>query len=107
MDETHNMERLRALTGVKWGRFGDDVIPAWVADMDFETAPAITGALAAMVDTSDFGYNVASFDDSVPIGVGGVVISALRLEARRRPGQGVRQRAAAHRGIACDRHVAG
>ncbi len=66
MDVSRDMERLRALTGIKWRRFGDDVIPAWVADMDFPAAPAITDALRAMVDNSDFGYNLAAFDDSVP-----------------------------------------
>lgn len=61
-----DLRRLRALSGVKWRRFDDDVIPAWVADMDFATAPAIVEALRAMVDASDFGYNFASFDDSIP-----------------------------------------
>ncbi len=58
--------RLRALTGIKWRRYDDDVIPAWVADMDFATAPAITDALRGMVDASDFGYNMSSFGDSIP-----------------------------------------
>lgn len=61
-----DMERLRALTGVKWRRFKGDIIPAWVADMDFPTAPAVSDALREMVDASDFGYNGASFDDSIP-----------------------------------------
>jgi len=61
-----NAERLRALSGIKWRRFDDDVIPAWVADMDFPTAPAIIDALRVMVDSSDFGYNIVSFDDSIP-----------------------------------------
>lgn len=61
-----DLERLRALSGVKWRRWGDEVIPAWVADMDFPTAPAIVDALREMVESSDFGYNFASFDDSIP-----------------------------------------
>lgn len=61
-----DIERLRALTGIKWRRFGDDVIPAWVADMDFATAPAIVSALSEMVEASDFGYNMASFGDVIP-----------------------------------------
>jgi len=52
-----DMQRLRRLTGVKWGRFGDDVIPAWVADMDFLTAPAVADALHEMIDRGDTGYN--------------------------------------------------
>ncbi len=69
MDTSHtppDIERLRALTGIKWRHFEDDVIPAWVADMDFPTAPAIIDALGSMVATSDFGYNGAAFDDSIP-----------------------------------------
>jgi len=66
MNEPQDLARLRALSGVKWRRYGDDVIPAWVADMDFSTAPAIVEALREMVDASDFGYNFASFDDSIP-----------------------------------------
>ncbi len=66
MDDSRDMERLRALSGVKWRRWGDDVIPAWVADMDFPTAPPIVEALRVMVDSGDFGYNMASFDDSIP-----------------------------------------
>ena len=65
MDTSREIERLRSLTGAKWQRVDADVIPAWVADMDFPTAPAIVEALGAMVDASDFGYNAVSFDDSV------------------------------------------
>lgn len=65
MTDTNHTERLRRLTGAKWARFDDDVIPAWVADMDFPTAPAVTEALRALVDNGDLGYNIASFDDRV------------------------------------------
>ncbi|MDP2233392.1 MAG: aminotransferase class I/II-fold pyridoxal phosphate-dependent enzyme [Actinomycetota bacterium] len=66
MNSSRDIERLRALSGIKWKRWDDDVIPAWVADMDFATAPAIVDALRQMVDSSDFGYNLTSFDDSIP-----------------------------------------
>lgn len=66
MSNSRDIERLRALSGIKWKRWDDDVIPAWVADMDFATAPAIVDALRQMVDSSDFGYNLTSFDDSIP-----------------------------------------
>ncbi len=61
-----DIERLRALSGIKWQRYGAEVIPAWVADMDFPTAPAIVESLRAMVAASDFGYNLTAFDDSIP-----------------------------------------
>ncbi|MCE5202964.1 MAG: cystathionine beta-lyase, partial [Actinomycetia bacterium] len=52
-----DLARLRALTGVKWNRYGDDVLPCWVADMDMPTAPSVTSALRHLVDRADFGYN--------------------------------------------------
>lgn len=66
MESSTDLERLRALTGAKWQHYGPEVIPAWVADMDFPTAPAIVEALRGMVESSDFGYNGISFDQSVP-----------------------------------------
>lgn len=66
MENSADLERLRTLTGAKWQRYGPEVIPAWVADMDFPTAPAIVDALRGMVESSDFGYNGLSFDQSVP-----------------------------------------
>lgn len=49
----------RHLSGsMKWDAEGDasDVIQLWVADMDFPTAPVITSALRARVETGIFGY---------------------------------------------------
>jgi cystathionine beta-lyase len=50
------MPWLRAKQGVKWARPGPDLIPAWVADMDFPVAPPIRAALSAMIDRGDLGY---------------------------------------------------
>lgn len=47
---------LRQRSGAKWTRYGSDVLPAWVADMDFRAAPHIRAALGEMVDDSDLGY---------------------------------------------------
>ena len=42
---------------VKWNRYrGRDVIPLWVADMDFAAPPAVVEALAARVAHGVFGY---------------------------------------------------
>ncbi len=47
----------RATSSTKWNRYGGrDVIPLWVADMDFRCAPAIVQALRARVDEGVFGY---------------------------------------------------
>lgn len=54
-----DLERLHSLTGVKWTDDPDpDVIPSWVADMDFEVAPEIKAAMRAVIDRGDTGYNM-------------------------------------------------
>lgn len=43
---------------VKWDEApGDDIIPMWVADMDFETAPCIQEAILRRAKHGVFGYN--------------------------------------------------
>ena len=40
-------------------KFGtEDVIPLWVADMDFETAPEIREAIRKKVDFGIYGYTI-------------------------------------------------
>lgn len=51
------LERMRSLEGVKWTADPPDVIPAWVADMDFETPPVVKSAIQELVDRGDFGYH--------------------------------------------------
>ena len=42
----------------KWGRYaGRDIIPLWVADMDFAAPPAVVEALHRRVEHGVFGYN--------------------------------------------------
>ena len=55
-----DMDRLRSLTCIKWSRYDDDVIPAWVADMDLAPAPVAVEAVRALTDCGDFGYNFAA-----------------------------------------------
>ncbi|MCO4833274.1 MAG: aminotransferase class I/II-fold pyridoxal phosphate-dependent enzyme [Acidimicrobiaceae bacterium] len=53
-----DLKRLHSLSGVKWTDDPDrDVIPSWVADMDFEVAPVIKTAMQAVIDRGDTGYN--------------------------------------------------
>ena len=52
----------------KWDEAGvDDLIPLWVADMDFEVAPAITKALHERVSHGVFGYTMVpdSYYDAI------------------------------------------
>lgn len=46
----------------KWDSIPDDELPLWVADMDFEVAPAIKRALQKRVDHGVFGYTQVGDD---------------------------------------------
>lgn len=46
----------RGTSSVKWDETPEGVLPLWVADMDFPTAPAIIEALHRRVDHGIFGY---------------------------------------------------
>lgn len=48
----------RGTAAVKWARYADDVLPMWVADMDFAVAPEIAAALAERVAHPVFGYGI-------------------------------------------------
>jgi len=43
---------------MKWQKYGPDVIPMWVADMDFATSRVVTDALAQRIEHPIFGYTV-------------------------------------------------
>jgi cystathionine beta-lyase len=48
----------RGTAAAKWDKYGDrDVIPMWVADMDFACAPPIIEALHRRIDHGIFGYS--------------------------------------------------
>jgi len=48
----------RGTNCVKWDEGQPDMIPLWVADMDFKVAPAIQKALQQRVEHGVFGYNI-------------------------------------------------
>jgi len=44
---------------LKWDKYGDrDILPLWVADMDFRSSPAVVQALEKRVEHGVFGYGV-------------------------------------------------
>ena len=50
LSATHfDVPTLRSRRTHQWHKFADDVLPAWVADMDFGVAPAVTGASAQLL----------------------------------------------------------
>ncbi|MBA4420147.1 MAG: putative C-S lyase [Anaerolinea sp.] len=47
-------------SSLKWDRYPDDVLPLWVADMDFPSPPGVIEALHQRVEHGIFGYTHAS-----------------------------------------------
>ena len=65
----------RGTASEKWDKYrGRDIIPLWVADMDFRSPPAVIEALHERVSHGIFGYTHA------PEGLKEAVIEALRFE---------------------------
>lgn len=58
-------EQLRGRNTLKWNYFGPDVVPLWLAEMDFPTAPAVLDGVRACVDNEEFGYPPLG-EDSLP-----------------------------------------
>jgi cystathionine beta-lyase len=55
-DFDENIER-RGTDSYKWQKYGSDVIPLWVADMDFVSPEPVLQALHQRVDHGIFGYS--------------------------------------------------
>ena len=51
---------LRARPGAKWHHFADDVLPAWIAEMDYDVAAPIQTAAQRLLDQHAYGYDVGS-----------------------------------------------
>ncbi|MGH3908198.1 MAG: MalY/PatB family protein [Pseudonocardiaceae bacterium] len=54
--ETLDIDALRARRTMKWSHYPPDVLPAWVAEMDFALAPAVLDAVRGVLDAHDLGY---------------------------------------------------
>ncbi len=52
----------RGTSCVKWDETNADVIPMWVADMDFKVAPAIHEAIRKRAEHGIFGYTIVEED---------------------------------------------
>lgn len=59
---------LRSRRNAKWNWYEADVIPAWVAEMDFSVAEPIRKAVSSLSEATDFGY---------PVREGGVAENAV------------------------------
>jgi len=64
----------RSTESIKWNRFDEDVLPMWVADMDFRCADPVVDALRDRVEHGIYGY------PSEPSELRGILVD--RLERR-------------------------
>lgn len=60
-DYTHEFDQVtiadcRRRACSKWHKYGEDVLGAWIADMDFPAHPLIRDKVRELADISDFGY---------------------------------------------------
>ena len=60
------IEQLRLRAGEKWTHYPADVLPSWVADMDFEIAEPIRAAVERRLSSSDCGYPVSAAATGLP-----------------------------------------
>ena len=61
-----DIARLRARRGEKWTTYPEDVLPAWVADMDFPLAEPLQRYLDELRQTHDLGYPVNPTPAALP-----------------------------------------
>ncbi len=62
---------LRRRNTAKWTYYAEDVLPAWVAEMDFPLAPAVRTALHEAIDRGCTGYPPLPEHTGLPIAVTG------------------------------------
>jgi cystathionine beta-lyase len=56
------LAELRRRRSAKWSVYPPDVLPAWVAEMDFELAPPVKAALREAIERDDVGYAGGAYD---------------------------------------------
>ena len=55
-----SLDRLRKRRSSKWAMYPEDVLPAWVAEMDFPLAPPVREVLLTAIEGDDCGYTHAA-----------------------------------------------
>ena len=60
-----SVAELRARRGSKWHRYPPDVLPAWIADMDFPVAPPVQRAIERIAEQGDYAYALREPDETV------------------------------------------
>ena len=64
--ERLDLARLRRRRGEKWGLYPPDVLPAWVAEMDFPLAAPIRRVLEDALEADDLGYPINPRPQDLP-----------------------------------------
>ncbi|MGV9827481.1 MalY/PatB family protein [Gordonia sp. NPDC003429] len=103
-----HLDELRTRTSAKWRSYPDDVLPLFVAEMDYQLAPVVADAMIDQISRSDLGYagdaggvgdefagfaqrrwgwEVAPDDVHLTTDVSAVIVEALRVLIT--PGDGV------------------
>ncbi len=54
--------RGKRTSSTKWRKYSQDVIPAWIADMDLGIAPVIAAELTQRIESGDLGYPCADIE---------------------------------------------
>src|SRR5579859_1488228 len=60
-----SVAELRARPGIKWHRYPDNVLPAWIAEMDFHVAEPIQAACRRLVEQRAYGYDTGNAEQSL------------------------------------------
>lgn len=71
-----DVDRLRGRRGEKWQQYPTDVLPAWVAEMDFPLAPPIRRVLEHALAHDDLGYPINPRPQDLP------AVFAARMQER-------------------------
>ena len=71
-DFDHIIDRRAATSSLKWHKFGAEVLPLWVADMDFASPEPVVRALRERVEHGVYGY------DNAPPQLAEVICERLR-----------------------------
>lgn len=61
-----DLTTLKARGTRKWTQYDDDVLPLYIAESDFPTAPAVKSAIQECVDNETFGYTPAPRAQQLP-----------------------------------------
>jgi len=54
----HSYQQNRNTSSLKWSKYGADILPLWVADMDFRAPQCVIDAMHARAEHGVYGYSI-------------------------------------------------